>query len=64
MVFYFSFFTSENLALIFSLPGDEHKTNGGSVEALKEHLYDSSKVNEMIPYFRSFCAVNLSPLLA
>ena len=27
-----------------SLPGDENKTNGGSVEALKEHPFDSSKV--------------------
>eukprot|EP00795_Rhopilema_esculentum_P009139 gene9139-16801_t len=27
-----------------SLPGDENKTNGGSVEALKEHPFDSSRL--------------------
>ncbi len=31
--------------LCCSLPGDENKTNGGSVEALKEHPHDSSKVS-------------------
>lgn len=37
----------------FSLPGDENKTNGGSVEALREHPFDSSKVMLILKIFYS-----------
>ena len=38
----------------FSLPGDENKTNGGSVEALSQHPFDSSQVGIHISFFVFF----------